>query len=241
MSSRSFLYSFFKMFSDNNMKSATMRLYATYIGKPERFKPLFMEYFSLPISLVFGESASDKDVMLYLLGRYYRNERFIKHAFEKSIYIGKGTLFAEELPCLNSRVDIACIGNGSCAYEIKTHYDRLDRLVHQVEDYSKCFEYVYVVCSMEKVGEVLNLVPEHCGVISYQDSSRCFFRVTRKSSGCNHMLSPYSQLSCMRKTDMRRIFRTADPDEIIHHYSASLINEAYKKLLHSRISAISSR
>ena len=195
------------------MKSATMRLYATYIGKPERFKPLFMEYFSLPISLVFGESASDKDVMLYLLGRYYRNEMFIKHAFEKSIYIGQGTLFAEELPCLNSRVDIACIGNGSCAYEIKTHYDRLDR----------------------------NLVPEHCGVISYQDSSRCFFRVTRKSSGCNHMLSPYSQLSCMRKTDMRRIFRTADPDEIIHHYSASLINEAYKKLLHSRISAISSR
>lgn len=236
-----FSHAFFKTFDEDYLKSSVRALYSAYKVDSNHFQTLFRDCFSLSVPLVFGFGVSDYEVMIYLLRCYYRNEMFIKHSFLLSHCTCGCKLVMEEYPCLGSRVDIAGIGCKSFAYEIKTHYDNLDRLGRQVSDYLKCFERVFVVCCDDKVATVVDMIPEECGVISYSDDCRCLFRTVRDCLNDSPSLSAASQISCMRSADLRRVFKTTDSDAIVKNFKADVINESFKDALHRRMAAISSR
>lgn len=238
---RQFCDSFFKTFDIDYLKASTKGLYSAYKTDSERFRILFKEYFSLSVPLVFGYGVSDRVVMLYLLGRYYRNEMFVKDSLVSSNCTKGCDLLAEEFPCLGSRIDVAGVGRKSFAFEIKTQYDNLERLEGQVTDYLKCFERVYVVCNDEKVSAVVDIIPDFCGIIAFSNDFRCSFDMVRDCMCDSPDLSPLSQLSCMKKPDLKRLFKSSDCNDIVREYPQEIINEAFKGLLHKHMAAISSR
>ena len=79
----------------------------------------------------------------------YKNEYVFKNLIAQEILIKKhwlktSTLFTE-LRVVKSKVDIVIFNGSSYAYEIKTEFDNFNKLIKQLNDYEKVFEYINVV------------------------------------------------------------------------------------------------
>ena len=116
--------------------------------------------------------------MDFLLGKYYRNERFAKNLVRKTF---PAMRFREEVPLEDKRADM--VGYPADAspvcFEIKTKYDTLDRLPAQIAVYVRHFPKTYVVCSTDKVAGVITIVPSQVGIFSYDDRSNAVLRRIR--------------------------------------------------------------
>lgn len=75
------------------------------------------------------------------------------------------------LPVFLSIADVAVAGRSASAFEIKTDLDSFARLELQLFSYSRSFEYVHVVTSQAKASRAADEVPEHVGVIAFDDSA----------------------------------------------------------------------
>lgn len=75
------------------------------------------------------------------------------------------------LPVFLSIADVVIASKSVSAYEIKTDLDSFTRLELQLISYSRSFEYVHVVTSAAKAQRVLDAVPEHVGVLAFDDSA----------------------------------------------------------------------
>jgi len=64
-----------------------------------------------------------------------------------------------------SRVDLLVLNGTSCGYEIKTEYDRLDRLAGQIDEYLTALDRVVVVASSSHVDDVRRTVDPRAGII----------------------------------------------------------------------------
>jgi hypothetical protein len=64
-----------------------------------------------------------------------------------------------------ARMDIAVINGSLHGYEIKSDSDTLYRLPSQIETYSKTFDYLTIVTGKKHLENVIESVPEWCGVI----------------------------------------------------------------------------
>ncbi|MDT9630036.1 sce7726 family protein [Pseudomonas sp. JV449] len=63
------------------------------------------------------------------------------------------------------RADLICVQEGEVfGYEIKSAYDRIDRLPVQLESYEQLFDYVYVVCDKKHLASIRKLAPEKVGI-----------------------------------------------------------------------------
>ncbi|MDH0628671.1 sce7726 family protein [Pseudomonas mosselii] len=63
------------------------------------------------------------------------------------------------------RADIISSENGMIiGYEIKSVYDRIDRLKEQLESYSQLFDYVYVVCDDKHISTIRKTIPSRVGI-----------------------------------------------------------------------------
>lgn len=222
---------FFSMYPESDAYEAVKTLYSCYVSDYRNFEHDFESLFSLPYSFVFGKLSYD-DAMLSFLDFYYRNELFVKRALEYSAYLKMP--FIEELPLLESRVDIASVDGYSYAFEIKTKYDTLQRLEKQINDYSKCFEKVYVVCSSDKYSSVVDIIPCHCGILTYSDSGRCNFRQKRAAKISKNM-DANEQLKFMHLNELRKNFHSTERDKISKEFSSFEINIAFKRCVENRI------
>lgn len=212
----------------------TKSLYSHYLQGEDSFKKYFKKTLSLSYELLYG-SESIEDTIYTLLCNYYRNEFFVKKTFRKKNYDFFKNGAIEELPILDSRIDMASIDSYSNAFEIKTKYDSLFRLEKQINDYAACFEMVYVVCSDDKEEDVKEMIPGFCGIISYHDRTNCSFNVIRKSS-ISTMLSPKAQLQVMTKAEKRKAFDSDEDDKILTCFSAYYINDCFKDSVKLKIS-----
>ena len=206
-------------------------LYSSYVSDYMNFEHVFESLFSLPYGFVFGNLSYD-DAMLGFLSFYYRNELFVKRALEYSSYLKMP--FIEELPLLESRVDIASVGDYSYAFEIKTKYDTLDRLDKQICDYSKCFEKVYVVCSSDKYSRVADIIPAYCGILTYCDNGRCNFKRKRVAK-VSENIDMKEQLKFMHLDELRKNFHSTNRCEIAKEFSSFDINIIFKRCVENRI------
>lgn len=63
------------------------------------------------------------------------------------------------------RADLICAEEGMIVgYEIKSAFDRIDRLTDQLQSYAQLFDYVYVVCDSKHLSSVRKLAPERIGI-----------------------------------------------------------------------------
>lgn len=202
----------------------TRSLYSHYL-KSEDFKSVFEKLFGISYKLIYG-SIPEEVALLQLLGQYYRNEYYVKHSFVSKCLNGQATSY--ELTVGESRADIVGVHRGhSCCYEIKTEYDTLERLPKQISDYSRCFEYCYVVCSDDKVSAVEKLIPDFWGVYSYKRRSNCAYKLIKKARQSNELDST-AILSSMTKKQLKSYFGDDDRNDLATRCSVEEIGKAFR-------------
>ena len=74
------------------------------------------------------------------------------------------------------RADVVALKNGVHGIEIKSRFDNLNRLKHQLAGYSKVFNSVTIVCDPKHKDEAYSLIPEWFGIVTYSDSGLVVIR-----------------------------------------------------------------
>lgn len=216
---------------NKNQIEFLIKKFAQFNLKSEKdFYEKFYEVFQLDYRIVY-KNTNWKKLYNCLLYKYYRNEYVIKREFVRQKLNTSSAVCFEELPISRSRIDLFSINGKSIAYEIKTKYDKLDRIKKQVNDYSKCFEFVYVICPYEKLDAIKKLVPKHIGIYCYRSVSNTInFRKNR-----NAMYSPILKTSCMLSnltpSELLTTFGVKKVDTIKKIYTPDMINRKFKKVL----------
>lgn len=95
-----------------------------------------------------------------------------------------------------SKVDVVIYNGTSTAYEIKSERDNLKRLPAQLQDYQSVFAAVNVVTSPMQCDEVLQLAPQHVGVIVL--SKRFRLQVARRALDQPERTDPLAILETLR-------------------------------------------
>lgn len=102
------------------------------------------------------------------------------------------------------RADIISVEDGMViGYEIKSAFDRIDRLEEQLKSYAQLFDYVYVICDSKHIGAIRKITPERVGI--YQCASTGLSRL-RKAKQIKNFDS-ITTLDAMPMDHLRRDFK----------------------------------
>jgi hypothetical protein len=75
------------------------------------------------------------------------------------------------------RIDVAAISQRSLeGYEIKTHYDNLQRLPHQARHFSEVFHRMTLVAAPRHILDAVKLIPDWWGVVLVYGDQLCTLR-----------------------------------------------------------------
>lgn len=86
------------------------------------------------------------------------------------------------LPITQSRIDIAVVNGHLHGYEIKSSRDTLNRLPHQIEGYTKVFDYLTVITEQNHHEKVLDILPKWVGLgICIKTTNGYRIKTVRKS------------------------------------------------------------
>lgn len=189
------------------------------------------------------DSYQIRDLFNHLILKYYPNEMSVKSNFiNKVLARTKQHVLVYEYPVGNSRVDLCKINGTSYAYEIKTDLDNFERLEKQVNDYLEVFEMVYIVCSEKNLSKARNILPEECGIYTYNVSSRgnYTFKKFKKSIHSNRINST-KQIGVLRKREILQHFscsqsssRLEIDSSVLKNHSSKDINETFKLIIKNR-------
>lgn len=98
-----------------------------------------------------------------------RHEYIYKAALTHKVLLGGHSLrtasMLTEFRVGERKVDLAILNGTASAYEVKSERDSLSRLVKQLAAYSQVFAKVYVIAAESHVGAVLDVAPEHVGLL----------------------------------------------------------------------------
>jgi hypothetical protein len=224
---------FESIYGKNDLERRTRLFYEAYIKNSSNIKEVFIDSYGIKYELIFGDLPYDLAVYS-LLKHYYRNEYFIKKSFVLHKLLCSQSVTFTEYPINDSRADIVSINGHSTAYEIKTIFDNLSRLDKQVSDYSKCFEYIYVICPEEKVKQASAIIPKHCGIYVYNSERMNSSFKKIKEAKTSPDLCPTSILASITKEELLINFRSNSRKEVKQKLSLCKINEAYKNILKLR-------
>ena len=219
-----------EFYGKESMEENTRELYFAFRKNSDLFEKAFSNIFGLSYRLFFGNS-DQKEIMLALLEKYYRNEYFVKESFARQMKSKKENLTIRfELPVVGSRVDMLIPGKQNYAYEIKTEYDTLNRLSKQIDDYTKCFNYVFVVTYKGNENAVSSYIPDNCGIMVYDKKAK--FSIYKKAYSCE--VTPETILEVMWKSERKKAFGTSDIDSIVNSCSNDEICNAFGTAISSR-------
>lgn len=186
-------------------------------------------------------------VVNHLLLRYYPAERVVKYHLVKERVGQPDEVTIFEMCVDTSRVDLARINGESYAFEVKTEFDRLDKLARQMEDYAKVFEHVSAVVHESHLERALELVPEFCGIQVYAIVDSRIELYTLRSPERSKMVTAEAQVRNLSSKDLAEVLRQArlpdprrkderaalvlrkcDPEQINAYFKA-VVKRKYKK------------
>lgn len=219
-----------EVFSNSELENRMRSIYQLCRINTNEFVDRFEDFFGVSYEIAFGKQ-DPKQCIIEMLRAYYPNEYYIKMAFSKQYLKNDNTIY--EYPIGESRADVVDVSNSLSCYEIKTKYDNLNRLSKQIEDYSRLFEYVYVVCSEDKFNDVKKIIPKYCGIIKYKNRKNGAFNEVRKAKKSPN-IDVRSIIEHFYKKELQYYFNSNDLDHIINKYSKKEIVQLYRKALLER-------
>lgn len=158
------------------------------------------------ISKLQKETFSNEFISKLML-KYYACERVIKYHFIKYLKDAIHDIVAFEMSVGDSRIDICRINGKLCAYEIKTEYDKYDRLETQMRDYFSAFERVYIIVPIQKSGAVQKYIPSQCGIITYRLDENDNMIFAYKRSAQDHKCDISFCLNSLSGNDLLKIIK----------------------------------
>lgn len=208
------------------------KLFYSLKTSEQQFCDCFLDLFDIDYGIVFGKQP--KEVFLFeILKKFYHNDYFIRYSFIKKALMKSSAISFEELPVCDSRVDLISINGKSVAYEIKTEFDNYTKLKKQLNDYSKCFEYLYVICPTQCVDKIKAFLPHYCGIYSYEGKNMVRFKMMKESS-LSPNLNGYEMLKLFQRKELFDVFHSFDLLDISKNESLNTINDALKLVLKKR-------
>lgn len=176
---------------------------------------------------------------------HYPNEVIVKAAFANQVLMKSGdcTVSAFELPVGNSRIDLCKINGSSYAFEIKSDFDSFSRLAKQLDDYTKVFEYVYLIVSKDRLSSLPDFVSDGIGIYTYvhRRNGRFTFALHRTPQR-NNELNPIMQLQAIPTCGLKKAFPQESEiymgnqliQAISEKYDSREVNRRFKRYFKNR-------
>lgn len=163
-----------------------------------------------------------------ILNNYY-GELFVKSLLV-DYFIQEDVVAAFEIKTNNSRLDFLQVNGSTISYEIKSAVDNLQKLKRQIEDYTKLFEYNYVVIGKNHLSDIRKELPEKYGIYIVEKGK---LREKRKALK-NSLINPKFQLSIFTKKELIENFNSSKIYRILKEFSANKINVTFREVLKRR-------
>lgn len=163
------------------------------------------------------------------------NDFLFEHHFGEIVIKGllvkefNDQIFAFEVPTISSRLDFLIINGNTNAFEIKSKLDKLDKMVKQIDDYQKVFEYVNLVIDPSHLSEICEIIPEEIGIYIYESKA---LKMKRKACS-NKSIDPESQLNIFTKRELNKYFNKSK-SEVLSSLSPMEINQRFRLMLKER-------
>jgi hypothetical protein len=132
-------------------------------------------------------------------------------------------LVLQEFGCKTARIDVAVVNGALHAFEIKSDCDSLDRLGGQIEQYSRIFDFVTLVCGKRLFIAAKELIPKWWGIrVAERRSCAVVIRGVREpkqnpsrdKSALIRMLWKDEALGCLRKRGIKGVTSRNSAEEI---------------------------
>jgi hypothetical protein len=204
--------------------------------------PIYEEFLLPCKKEVLGHQLVNDIVM-----NFYFGEKKVKYHLSRKYMERDDEISTFEFNVGASRLDFARLNGYSYAYEIKTELDSLDKLDKQLQDYSAVFEFLHVVCHPDHYKKVIEIIPEYCGVITYNTQKAEFPFSFRKKRLLNPDVDPRIQLTTltskeldkiMKRTLQKSVVASDDRHEkeqlLLEHLSKEKINHLFKEAIKQR-------
>ncbi|WP_282161063.1 sce7726 family protein [Ulvibacterium marinum] len=162
----------------------------------------------------------------------YWSEEVLKFKLFDKLEDKKNFTGAFEIPVADSRVDFITINGRTTSYEIKSEFDNLSKLKKQVNDYSKAFEYNYVVLDVKHKRRAERIIPEYYGILTFRNGN---LYQSRKAL-LNKNIQSKVQLSLLSKKELNKAFSSLNEQEILESFESKQINKIFKDILRNRYS-----
>lgn len=192
-------------------------------------KNLLVSFFKDEKFLSFSKRELHQFINTTLL-KHHSGEEVFKYILTKH-FIQKKVIAAYEVNTLSSRADFVTINGDSKSFEIKTDIDSLVRIEKQAVDYSKVFEYNYVVVGEKHLNKIELLLPEYVGI--WVINNRNALKKIKQAS-ISPNLSEACQLKLLNKKELTAFFGDYDKISILKNNTNENINKLFKECLKKR-------
>lgn len=209
------------------------------------------------IRSILGSNFSYEDLfekVYSILFEHYRNEYVYKNAIANKILIGRHSIntstLLSEFRVGECKADIVILNGTSCAYEIKTELDSLERLQHQANEYQKMFDLTCIVTYHKNVENILEIVDGSIGVLVLTDDytirdirkpmsnkkhvdQSTIFNSLRKPEYCRIIKEEYGEIPDVPNTkifsESKKLFEQIPPERAHDYMVQVLKNRSCKK------------
>lgn len=96
------------------------------------------------------------------------------------------------------RADLVVVKDGVHGIEIKSRFDNLSRLKHQMAGYSKVFKTVTLVCDPKHIAAAEDRIPQWFGLVSIDEKGLTLLR----TATTNHLMRPEFVVGILSKREL---------------------------------------
>lgn len=163
--------------------------------------------------LVQNSDATIKDALELCythLFQNYRNEYIYKNlVFQKLVMANHSfddCIAIPEFRVGSSKADLAVFNGTSTVYEIKTELDSSARLPSQLADYSKFFDFIYIVTHAGFLKSDEDMIPDYVGIYLHNEKGEFILHreaISNKKNICHETL-----MESLRKPEYSAIIKT---------------------------------
>ncbi len=156
-------------------------------------------------------------------------------------------LILEEFGCNAARIDVAVVNGSFHGFEIKSDSDGLTRLLGQVEQYGRVFDFLTLICGSKLFSSARELVPKWWGLrlariekgrVTLIEVRRPRQNTAQDKAALARMLWKDEALRCLRRNGYRTVTSKNSAEEI---WNEAAIHLQVKTLADEARSAIKAR
>ena len=133
--------------------------------------------------------------------------KILRETILKKFIGDSNSIIVDELniPITKSRIDIAVVNGHLHGFEIKSDRDTLSRLPHQIEGYTKVFDYLTVVTENKHHKKIMELIPDWVGIKVCIETKKSNKVVTIRKSSINRNKEAFFLAKLLWREEVERI------------------------------------